>query len=51
MTMLFNYAFEYAIMKVQEKQVGPKWNGTNQMLVQADVANLLGNKINALRKT
>jgi hypothetical protein len=37
---LSNLALEYAIRKVQENQVGLKLNGTHQLLVYADKANL-----------
>jgi hypothetical protein len=47
--LLFCFALEYAIRKVQENQVEQKLNETHQLLVYADV-NLLENNIVATKK-
>jgi hypothetical protein len=48
--LLFNVAFEYAIRKVQENQVGLKLNETHQLLAYADDVNLLGDNIDIINK-
>jgi hypothetical protein len=48
--LLFNFALEYAIRKVQENQVGLKLNGTHRLLAYADDMNLLGDNIYATKK-
>jgi hypothetical protein len=44
-SLLFNFALEYAISRVQVNQDGLKLNGTHQLLVYPDV-NMLGGSVN-----
>jgi hypothetical protein len=48
--LLFNFALEYAIRKVQKNQVELKFNGTHQIMAYADDLNLLGDNIDTINK-
>ena len=48
--VLFNYALEYAIRRIQVNQDGMKLNGTRQLLVYADDVNILGWRIPTVKK-
>jgi hypothetical protein len=48
--LLFNFALEYAIRKVQENQVGLKLNATHQLLAYADDVTLLRDNIDTMKR-
>jgi hypothetical protein len=49
-SMLFNFAFEYVIRRIEVNQEGLKLNGTNWILVYAG-DNILGGSVNAKNNT
>ena len=48
--LLFNFALEYAIRKVQVNQDDLKLNGAHQLLVYTDDVNILGGRILTVEK-
>ena len=49
-TLLFNFALEYAIRRVQVNQDGFKLNGTHQLLAYADDVNILWGSIRTVKE-
>jgi thiamine monophosphate synthase len=48
--LLFNFALEYAIKRVQVNQDDLKLNGTHQLLANADDVNILGGSVHTVRE-
>ena len=48
--MLFTFALEYAIRRVQVNQDGLKLKGTHQLLAYADAINILGGNVHTVKK-
>ena len=48
--LLFNFALEYAIRRIQVNQDGLKLNGTHQLLAYADDVNILEGRTHTLTK-
>jgi sorting nexin-29 len=48
--LLFNFALEYAIKRVQVNQDGLTLNGTHQLLAYADDVNILGGSLHTVKK-
>ena len=48
--LLFNFAVEYAVRKVQETNLGLDMNDTNQVLAYVEVVNLIDNIIRTIER-
>jgi hypothetical protein len=48
--LLFNFALEYAVRRVQINQDGLKLNGTQHHLAYADYVNILGGSVHTVKE-
>ena len=48
--MLYNFALQYPIRRVQVNQGGLKLNGTHQLLVYAEDVNILGGSVHTIKE-
>jgi len=48
--LLFKFALEYTIGRVQVNQDGLKLNGTHQLLIYADDVNILGESVHTVKE-
>ena len=48
--IIFKFALEYVIRRVQVNQGGLKLNGTHQLLVYADDVNIVGGSVRTVKK-
>jgi len=49
-TLLFNFALEYAIRRVQVNQVGLKLNRIHQLLIYSDDVKILGGSVHTVKE-